>query len=138
MLTLQEKKLLENKICKLIRESMFENGFYENGFNENGFYEKKSKKKDDGYDEDGSHGKEKKERYDLIIRWLDTAQELHSVLSYELWPDKDKDTARSEFSKKYRGHDDDGKKYRFTEDEVNDLYNMREDFIDRAGFKTKA
>ena len=136
MLTLQEKKLLENKICKLIRESIFENGFYENGFRENGFYEASKNEHNEGDDKKSS--KNEKERYDLIIRWLDTAQELHSVLSYELWPDKDKDTARSEFSKKYRGHDDDGKKYRFTEDEVNDLYNMREDFIDRAGLKTKA
>lgn len=136
MLTLQEKKLLENKICKLIRESIFENGFYENGFGENGFYE--ASKNEHNEDDDKKPSKIEKERYDLIIRWLDTAQELHSVLSYELWPDKDKDTARSEFSKKYRGHDDDGKKYRFTEDEVNDLYNMREDFIDRAGLKTKA
>ena len=69
------------------------------------------------------------------MKWLDSAQELHSVLAYELWPEKDEDSARSEFSKKYRGEDDRGREYQFDDDEINTLYNMRSDFIQRAGLK---
>ena len=131
MLTENEKKKLVNKIKKLVRESIDENGYFENVFPE-----KKEKSRDYDRDEDREGGnKEISSKKESVLKWLDTAQELHSVLSYELWPDMDEDTARSLFSKKYRGHDDDGNSYHFDDDEINDLYNMRDDFIERAGFK---
>ena len=73
-----------------------------------------------------------KAKQDAVLKWLDSAQELHSVLAYQLWPDKKRDSARSLFSKKYRGHDDDGKEYHFDESEINSLYDMRDDFISDA------
>ena len=64
-----------------------------------------------------------------VDRWLDSAQQLHSQLAYRLWPDMDKDEARSLFSKKYRGKDASGKEYAFDDDEINTLYNMKDKFI---------
>ena len=44
-----------------------------------------------------------------------------------------KDAARSLFSKKYNGESQ-GKEYEFNELEINKLFNMRDTFIDKAGF----
>jgi len=125
MLTENQKRQLINRIKRLVRESIEENGYFENIFPE----KKEKQKKDAKRDEENSKG-----RRGLVLKWLDTAQELHSVLAYALWPEKDEDAARSEFSKKYRGEDNMGRKYQFDDDEINTLYNMRGDFIERAGF----
>ena len=117
-----KRELLESKIYDLIKES-----FLENGYTENVFPEKKSKRDDEGDEKEFDETKK-----GLIMKWLDSAQELHSVLAYQLWPDKDKDSARSLFSKKYRGQDDDGKTYEFDPSELNRLYNLRNDFISSA------
>lgn len=122
MLSKRQKTLLENHIYKLLQESIFENGYFENAF-----LEKKGKS--------AKHNEEPEvddEKRNSIIKWLDSEQELHSVLAYELWPEKDKDEARSLFSKKYRGEDNTGKSYEFSPEEINTLYNLRNDFIDDA------
>lgn len=125
----KQKALLENRIYKLIKESFTENSFFENGFFE---------KKDDN-DSEKHHKKTEGEesalqnKREVIMKWLDSEQELHSVLSYKLWPDKDKDQARSDFSKKWRGEDSTGKPYEFDDEEINRLYNLRSDFISSAG-----
>lgn len=135
MLTEQQKKLLEGKIEKIIREYIEENDFLEQL--------KAKHRKDNGENKDikkteREAGKENElekssSKRNDVMKWLDSAQELHSVLSYDLWPDLDKDSARSEFSKKYNGEDANGKEYDFTDGEINTLYNMRDDFINRAG-----
>lgn len=128
MLTRRQKQLLEAQIYKLIKESI-----YENGFDENYFFEKGDGESDGGKDsKDETNGKEA-----IVYKWLDSAQELHSVLAYKLYPDLSEGGARSEFSKKYRGKDDDGKPYRFDELEINKLYNMRSDYIDSASLDKK-
>lgn len=128
MLTENQKRLLVNKIKRLVRESIEENGYFENIFPEKKEEGEKKHKKD-------SENDEVRNRRQLVMKWLDSAQELHSVLAYELWPEKDEDSARSEFSKKYRGEDDRGREYQFDDDEINTLYNMRSDFIKRAGLE---
>jgi len=135
MLTEQQKKLLEGKIEKIIREYIEENDFLEQL--------KAKHRKDNGENKDikkaeREAGKENElekssSKRNDVMKWLDSAQELHSVLSYDLWPGLDKDSARSEFSKKYNGEDANGKEYDFTDSEINTLYNMRDDFINRAG-----
>ena len=133
MLTNRQKQLLEKRIYNLIKESIFENGFDENYFTERG--EGRREKHDTGVkssekgEKNNLSGKE-----ELVYKWLDSAQELHSVLAYELYPDLTKDGARSQFSKKYRGEDDNGKQYKFDELEINKLFNMRDDFINKAEF----
>ena len=133
MLTNRQKQLLEKRIYNLIKESIFENGFDENYFMERG--EGRREKHDTGVkssekgEKNNLSGKE-----ELVYKWLDSAQELHSVLAYELYPDLTKDGARSQFSKKYRGEDDNGKQYKFDELEINKLFNMRDDFINKAEF----
>lgn len=139
MLTENQKQELINHICGLVKESIMENGFYENLFPE-GRHKNKKRSIDPNIGKAKKNKKKVKEKDGdknkkiAVLKWLDTAQELHSVLAYDLWPEKDEDTARSEFSKKYRGHDDDGNPYHFNQDEINTLYNMRSDFIQRAGF----
>ena len=133
MLTNRQKQLLEKRIYNLIKESIFENGFDENYFMERG--EGRREKHDTGVkssekgEKNNLSGKE-----ELVYKWLDSAQEIHSVLAYELYPDLTKDGARSQFSKKYRGEDDNGKQYKFDELEINKLFNMRDDFINKAEF----
>lgn len=133
MLTEQQKALLEKKIEKLVRESIsqdFLNSLKEkHGSNEgDSEIEKKQKEADKKKNIEKSESKR-----GAVMKWLDSAQELHSVLSYDLWPSLDKDSARSEFSKKYNGKDANGKRYDFTDSEINTLYNMRDSFITRAG-----
>lgn len=79
---------------------------------------------------------DKMAKRDSVMSWLDTAQELHSVLSYELWGKKnasetEKASARSLFSKKFRGEDADGKEYHFDDNEINSLYNMKNRYINK-------
>lgn len=135
MLTEQQKKLLEGRIEKIIREYIEENGFLEQlkakHRKDNG-EQKDIKKAEREASKEKELEKSSSKRND-VMKWLDSAQELHSVLSYDLWPDLDKDSARSEFSKKYNGEDANGKEYDFTDGEINTLYNMRDDFINRAG-----
>ena len=81
-------------------------------------------------------GKEKKSKElttkrRTVMKWLNSAQELHSVLAYKLWPKRDKDAARSLFSKKYRGKDADGKVYGFSDEEITTLFNMKDRYIDK-------
>ena len=135
MLTEQQKKLLEGKIEKIIREYIEENDFLEQlkaKHRKNNGENKDIKKAEREAGKENELEKSSSKRND-VMKWLDSAQELHSVLSYDLWPDLDKDSARSEFSKKYNGEDANGKEYDFTDSEINTLYNMRDDFINRAG-----
>lgn len=75
--------------------------------------------------------KESSEKRRAVMKWLNSAQELHSVLSYKLWPKRDKDSARSLFSKKYRGKDAEGKVYSFSDGEITKLFNMKGRYIDK-------
>lgn len=126
MLTEKQKAILEENIYRMVKESIFENGYFENAYYEGGH------KDMDNRSEPGSDKYDSGKR-ESVMKWLDSAQELHSVLSYELWPDKDEDSARSLFSKKYRGEDNNGKHYEFDPQEINRLYNLRGDFISDAG-----
>lgn len=123
-ITEKQKALLENKIYSLIKESFNENDFFENGYFENRSSE---------HDEEPANDNSLDNKRETIMKWLDSEQELHSVLAYKLWPDKDKDQARSDFSKKWRGKDNTGKPYDFDDEEINRLYNLRNDFISDAG-----
>lgn len=123
MLTKKQKLQLENKIYHLIKEGMFENTFEENFYTEKKKEPSENEENIEDGDEDTSSA-----RY-AVDRWLDSAQQLHSQLAYRLWPDMDKDEARSLFSKKYRGEDASGKEYSFDEHEVETLYNMKDKFI---------
>lgn len=144
MLTESQKAKLTSKIEALIRESIYENGFLENFFQEAGKKkhhhddddeddEKPKKHKHHDEDEDSDAGEDISYKRTIVVKWLSSAQNLHSVLSYELFPELDKDSARSEFSKKYRQEDADGNPYDFTDDEINKLFNMRGRYIKRAG-----
>lgn len=49
----------------------------------------------------------------------------NSELAYKIWPDMDKDTARSLFSKKVSGEpDNEGNIRKFTNDEISQLYEL--------------
>lgn len=132
MLTKRQKSILEEQIYHLIKESIFEGGF---GMN-NVFYE-------DGGDDNGSETSENENKRDLVMKWLDSEQNLHSVLSYKLWLKSEdgpgtKEGCRSEFSKKYNGHDDTGKEYSFSDDEINKLYNLRNAYIESGELDDEA
>ena len=132
MLNETQKKAFINSLKKIIRESMFEDNFSATPY----FYEDGDNKKDGEKHEKSD--RETTSKRSIVMKWLATAQELHSVLAYQLYPSLTKDGARSEFSKKYRGEDDEHKPYEFDEVEINKLYQMRNDFIERGGLRQKA
>jgi hypothetical protein len=119
MLTKEEKLKLENKLYHIIKESFFSEMPYEN--------EKKENSSDDD-DEDEGRAEEKFgirvipdgdeidiEAWNRIKTILPVLQDTNddsvnsfnltrSQIAYELWPDIEKDTARSKFSQKLDGH----------------------------------
>lgn len=103
MLTEEQKIKLTEKIYRIIKETILA--------------------EEDDSKEDGKES--------TVMKWLNSAQNLHSVLAYRLWPDVDKDAARSLFSKKYRGEDSEGKRYQFSGEEINSLYNMCNSYINK-------
>jgi hypothetical protein len=148
MLNNRQKRLLENQIYRMLKESMFENGFYENGFFEK---ENEHKHHDEEEHEDEEHAHYEgdsesrgdiEHKREIVMKWLDSDLELHSTLAYELYPDKrgnenDEGAARSLFSKKYKGKDPTGKPYSFDSEEINKLYNLRNKFIKQRGLDKK-
>lgn len=128
MLTKKQKLQLENKIYNLINEGIFEDAFTENLYyedNDSSDDDKKDNRKTDKDSEVDTNARQ------MVDRWLDSAQQLHSQLAYRLWPGMDKDEARSLFSKKYRGEDAEGKTYSFNDKEIDTLYNMKDRFISK-------
>ena len=128
MLTKKQKLQLENKIYNLINEGIFEDAFTENLYYEDNDSSDDDKKDNRNTDKDGEVDTNARQ---MVDRWLDSAQQLHSQLAYRLWPGMDKDEARSLFSKKYRGEDAEGKTYSFNDKEIDTLYNMKDRFISK-------
>lgn len=129
----REKKILEEKIYRILKESM-----YEEFMGEEGNLNDKEQKDDAGVNssrlnpEDGRRNKRASEdKEQEVIQWLKDDQENNAAVARELWPGKDEDAARSEFSKKVRGKDADGKPYSFDAKDVNRLYNIKNRFINK-------
>ena len=60
-----------------------------------------------------------------VMKALKDPKYNHAQLAYALWPDMDKDTARSLFAKKANGTpDNDGVIRNFTDEEINTLYQL--------------
>lgn len=125
MLTKKQKLQLENKIYRMINEGMFENAFAENLYHEDN--DSPKKESNNSKSKDSLQGN----AWQMVSKWLNSAQQLHSQLAYRLWPNMDKDEARSLFSKKYRGKDSEGKEYSFNDQEIESLYNMKDRFISK-------
>lgn len=117
----REKKLLENKIYKILKEGMFEDVIPEKSS-----YSAVHNGSDNRQTSHASKSIEKE-----IITWLTDHQENNAAVASKLWPEKDEDTRRSEFSKKVRGEDADGKPYHFDKDEMTKLWNIKNTFIDK-------
>ena len=123
----KQKKLLENKIYKMLKEGMFEDLMPEkSSYNNN-----KSNPSDDRETAHASKSVEKE-----IITWLTDKQVDMAAIAAKLWPEKDEDTRRSEFSKKVRGEDNDGKPYHFDKDDMTKLWNIKNTFIDKVNENT--
>ena len=129
-LTEDERRLVKNRIKTLIREAMVEQGIMENPYDENAYMGKKASSKPKSKSKNKQEEEELGVKRSEVMKWLDSAQSLHSVLAYKIWPDMDKDEARSLFSKKYRGEDADGNSYSFDDDDITKLFNMKDRFID--------
>ena len=74
MLTEKQKAILEENIYRMVKESIFENGYFENAYYEGG-HKDMDNRSEPGSDKDDSGKRES------VMKWLDSAQELHSVLS---------------------------------------------------------
>lgn len=112
MLTENQKKLLENKLYKMIKESFFE-----------------AEKQDAEQTDKRKNAEASSTKTQSVIKWLNSDQVDQAAIVRQLWPDTDEDAGRSLFSKKLRGHDADGKPYSFSSDEINTMYNMKDRFI---------
>lgn len=112
-MNIEEKLILKERIKHILRESLFE------------IDKDVADNKSDGTEESDGGAKRK-----TVMQWLKDDKLDKATLAYELWPDKDEDSARSLFSKKLRGHDPEKKKYYFSEDEIIKLFNMIEGEFD--------
>ena len=111
MLTEKQKRILEEAVYKVLKESIFES-------------------------DDSDGGENKAAKRESVLKWLRGMQIDLAPLAYKLAaatkgitnPDEtEKGTIRSEFYKKV---DPDNTDYEFDDDEINMLYNMKDDFID--------
>lgn len=97
-----KKAILKESIRKMVRESindmLIESMLYENG--------------------EGSSVGSKKSFVTATLNKNDKDKFDHAHLAYKLWPDMDKDTARSYFSKCVRGERD------FSDNDITRLFNM--------------
>ena len=114
MLTENQKRRIENTVYEILKESIFEVNH-----------------------EPSAHtgAKVMQAKRDSVMKWLDNDQTNQAALAYKLdhvenGDANEKGTARSEFYKKEKGQDADGKPYHFTDDEITRLYNMKDDFIE--------
>ena len=112
-MTILEEKQLKEKIKEMVIESVFD--FMQN-------HESKSNDKEDNQDTNKSNKKATKSRVidALKSKGIDKAQ-----YAYKLWPEKDKDSARSYFYKCLNHKkNDDGDTYSFDSDEFTKLNTM--------------
>lgn len=71
-------------------------------------------------EDDDKHGKRT-----AVVKALNNDMYNHAEIAYKLYPNMDKDTARSYFSKKFRQEpDDNGQIRQFNDEEVNTIYNL--------------
>lgn len=83
---------------------------------------KKSVIKEDNDEKEGASIKAKR---DAVMQLLRSDYTKYSEFAYRLWPDIEKSTARSLFSKKVSGEpDNDGNVRKFDDQEISDLYMM--------------
>ena len=122
MLTSKERQLIEKHIYTLVKKAINENMDLVNEGDEDG----NDEKKDDSKKSEQSAAIKEKRR--SVIRWLKQGSINNAEIMRQLWnPDKkDEDAKRSEFSKKVNGAlNDNGTPYRFTNDEITDLYSIK-------------
>ena len=133
-MTLNEERILTEHIKQLVREAFYEMGGYmqqENGmFERNGNKSNAAKKR--------KHKKSVRRKHNMafrrkaVIDALSTEKDGQGEIkldvapyAYALWPDKDKDSARSYFYKCLKGEkNDSGIPYEFDDSEINRLYSM--------------
>ena len=116
MLTEQQKKSITEMVYQILKESLFETGDYSDSSSDNG-------------------GEDKRAKRESVMKWLRSDQSNHAALAYQLYgcengDDIEQANARSLFTKKFQGHDAEGKSYEFDDDERTRLYNMKDAFID--------
>ena len=129
--------MLKKYIKGLVREAFYDMGGY---MQENDIDEKKHHK---SHGEETVHKTKKKvkksrskadmgQKRHIVINALDTERDGQGEIkldvapyAYALWPDKDKDSARSYFYKCLKGEpNDSGVPYEFDDSEINRLYSM--------------
>lgn len=114
MLTENQKRIIENTVYELLKESLWEDG--DSSARNTGETDIRAKR-------------------DSVMKWLDSDQSNHAALAYKLFNAENGDeveqgNARSLFTKKFQGEDAEGKPYSFDDDEITRLYNMKDDYIE--------
>ena len=119
--------ITEAKLNKLISESikrvLVNEGFFDS------MYVPEASKTDDSQNDSKNKNKDKentgsKKRQRVVSRLKDPGVDV-AQYAYQLWPDKDEDSARSYFYKCLNGEkNDSGVPYKFSDDEVNRLYSL--------------
>ena len=155
-MTLNEEKVLRETIKGMVRESIFDiinGGMSEKKFGSGSKQKKNSNKTAEKKEKHRKHKEEKEKNFQnyvkdydsetdsrikdkkrkRIIQYLKDEKTDIAPYAYELWPDKDKDSARSYFYKCLDGKtNDDGDVYSFSDEEFNRLHSM---ITDRKNIK---
>lgn len=122
-MTQEERNILKESIKGMVRESIFDlmnGGMAEKKSSEKKENDDKPKKKESEEDP-GTRSKLKRR----IIQYLKDEKTDIAPYAYELWPDKDEDSARSYFYKCLDNKtNDEGDVYSFSDDEFNRLHSM--------------
>lgn len=119
----REEKILKESIKRMVRESIFDiiNGGMMEKSEESEKSEPHPDKKRRSSEEREVSDKKKKR----IIQYLKDEKTDIAPYAYELWPDKDEDSARSYFYKCLDGKtNENGDVYSFSDEEFNKLHSM--------------
>lgn len=120
---LNEEKILRDTIKRMVKESIFD--IVNGGMAEKKSEDSKKKKSERRSSDDREMSEKRKKRIIQALKdpTVDVAQ-----YAYELWPDKDEDSARSYFYKCLDGKtNDEGDVYTFSDEEFNRLHSMLTD-----------
>lgn len=113
-MTIKEQNELKSAIKQMVRESLFDL------INKN-----EAKSSEDNTDSDNSEKSVSKNKETRVIQALKSDGVDMAQYAYKLWPDKDKDSARSYFYKCLnKEKNDNGDTYSFNDDEFVKLHSM--------------
>lgn len=122
------RESIDHAVSQVLKESIFDD--FASNPDESFMSEKSKKHKEEKHNKSNKPNGNKNlgKKRQRVIDYLKQDKVDIAQFAYDLWPDKDEDSARSYFYKCLDGKlNDSGEHYRFSDEEVNRLYSMISD-----------